>query len=68
MDNTNLRNPMDIKTSYPTASFLVNNRVVFNIRGNKYRLIVKVAYKHQMIWIRFIGTHTTYDKIDATNI
>lgn len=68
MDNTNLRNPTDIKTSYPSASFLANNRVVFNIKGNKYRLIVKVAYKHQIIWIIFIGTHTTDNKIDATNI
>ena len=68
MDSGNFRNPVDIKTKYPSASFLVNNRVVFNIKGNKYRLIVKIAYKHQMVWIRFIGTHTAYDQIDATTI
>lgn len=68
MDSSSLYNPTDIKTDYPNASFLANNRVVFNIKGNKYRLIVKISYKYQMIWIRFIGTHTKYDQIDATNI
>ncbi len=68
MDNSSLRSPTDIKTKYPSASFLANNRVVFNIKGNNYRLIVKIAYKHQMLWIRFIGTHTAYDQVDATNV
>ena len=57
-----------IKKDYPTASFLENNRVVFNIKGNHYRLIVKINYDYQMVWIRFIGTHAEYDKIDATKI
>lgn len=57
-----------IKKEYPTASFLVGNRIVFNIKGNHYRLIVKVNYDYQMVWIRFIGTHAEYDKIDATKI
>ena len=57
-----------IKKEYPTASFLVDNRIVFNIKGNYYRLIVKVNYDYQMVWIRFIGTHAEYDKIDATKI
>ena len=58
-------NPNEIKKEYPSASFLPNNRVVFNIKGNRYRLIVKISYDYQMIWIRFIGTHSEYDKIDA---
>ena len=62
------RNPKDIKKGYPSASFLANNRVVFNIKGNTYRLIIKINYDYSMVWIRFIGTHAEYDKIDATKI
>ena len=62
------KSPKQIKIEYPSASFLANNRVVFNIKGNKYRLITKINYEYRMIWIRFIGTHAEYDKIDATNI
>jgi mRNA interferase HigB len=58
----------DIKRDYPSASFLEDNRVVFNIKGNKYRLIVKINYRFGMVWIRFIGTHSQYDQIDATTI
>jgi HTH-type transcriptional regulator/antitoxin HigA len=61
----NWENPNDIKKEYPTVSFLNNNRLVFNIKGNSYRLIIKINYEYQIIWIRFIGTHTEYDKIDA---
>lgn len=60
--------PNDIKTEYPSASILSNNRIVFNIKGNRYRLIVKINFKYQMVWIRFIGTHAEYDKIDAENV
>lgn len=60
--------PNDIKAEYPSASILPGNRVVFNIKGNNYRLIVKISYTHQMIWIRFIGTHAEYDKINANEI
>lgn len=62
------KSPNDIKKEYPGASILANNRIVFNIKGNKYRLIVRINYDYQMIWIRFIGTHSEYDKIDATKI
>lgn len=62
------QNPNQIKRKYPFASILENNRIVFNIKGNKYRLIVRVNYNYQMVWIRFIGTHAQYDKIDATKI
>lgn len=60
--------PRDIKVDYPTASFLQDNRVVFNIKGNHYRLIVRINYSYKIVWIRFIGTHAQYDKIDATII
>ena len=62
------KSPKDIKKEYPSASFLENNRVVFNIKGNKYRLIVRINYDYHMVWIRFIGTHAEYDKIDANKI
>lgn len=62
------RSSVDIKKDYVTASFLHDNRVVFNIKGNKYRLIVAVNYDFAIIYIRFIGTHSEYDKIDANKI
>lgn len=55
--------PKQIKLECPTASFLADNRVVLNIQGNHYRLIVRINYDYQMMWIRFLGTHTEYDKI-----
>ena len=62
------KNPNEIKKDYPSASILEDSRVMFNIKGNNYRLITKINYHYQMLWIRFIGTHTQYDKIDATKI
>ena len=62
------KSPGDIKIDYPSASFLKDDRVVFNIKGNNYRLIVKINYSYKIVWIRFIGTHAQYDKIDANNI
>lgn len=62
------KKPGDIKKEYPTASFIADNRVVFNIKGNKYRLIVKINYAYQMVWIRFVGTHSEYDRINALKI
>lgn len=61
-------NPNKIKFEYPSASFLAENRVVFNIKGNHYRMIIKINYDYGMIWIRFIGTHAEYDKINAKTI
>lgn len=60
--------PIDVKKIYPSASILEDNRVVFNIKGNKYRLIVRINYKYGIMWIRFIGTHGQYDKTDAATI
>jgi mRNA interferase HigB len=62
------KSPKDIKRLYPNASILEQNRVVFNIKGNHYRLIVRINYDYGILWIRFIGTHAQYDKIDATKI
>jgi len=64
----NWRNPADIKENYKSASILKDNRVVFNICGNTYRLIVKINYKYSMVYIRFIGTHSEYDKINVEEI
>jgi HTH-type transcriptional regulator/antitoxin HigA len=56
------KGPRDIKSNYPSASFLSDNRVVFNIKGNHYRLIVKVNYSFKIVWIWFLGTHSQYDR------
>lgn len=60
--------PTDIKENYPSASILHDNRVVFNIKGNRYRLVVKINYKYGIVWIRFVGTHSKYDETDAITI
>lgn len=62
------RNPHDIKSHYRSADFLPENRVVFNIGGNKYRLVVKVNYEIKIVYIRFIGTHKEYDRINAKEV
>lgn len=62
------KTPNDIRQVYATASIIANNRVVFNIRGNQYRLVVAVNYTHEIVYIRFVGTHHEYDRIDATTI
>lgn len=67
-EHANWKSPNDIKKHYPSASIIADNRVVFNIKGNNYRLIVKINYDYGIIWIRFVGTHAEYDKVDAENI
>jgi mRNA interferase HigB len=54
--------PKDIKDRYRSASFLADNRVIFNIRGNRYRLVVKVRYRNGIVLIEWVGTHAQYDK------
>jgi mRNA interferase HigB len=61
-------NPAQVKAQYATASVLRNGRVVFNIGGNKYRLVVKINYAYRVVYIRFAGTHSGYDRIDAEEI
>jgi mRNA interferase HigB len=62
------RRPQDIRNHYASASFVGNNRVVFNIKGNDYRLIVAVSYRFQAVYIKFVGTHAQYDRIDAATV
>lgn len=60
--------PSDLKRDFGTASILLDGRAVFNIAGNKYRLIVWINYPHRVVYIRFVGTHRQYDRIDAQTI
>lgn len=60
--------PADVKAQYRNASILAHNRVVFNLKGNDYRLIVAFAYRTQRAYIKFIGTHAQYDKVDAATV
>lgn len=60
--------PAEIKLAYRNASFIANNRVVFNIKGNDYRLVVAVHYDRKQMFIRFVGTHRQYDKINLETI
>jgi mRNA interferase HigB len=60
--------PAAIKQQFRTASILKSNRVVFNIAGNKYRLVVRINYPYRVVYIRFIGTHRQYDDIDSETI
>ena len=62
------KKPADIKRVYKNASFLADNRVVFNVKGNKYRVIVVVEYRFEAVFIRFVGTHQEYDRIHAESI
>jgi len=66
--NSDWKTPNDVKQTFATASILKDNRIVFNIKGNSYRLIAKFNYQKQWIFIRFIGTHKAYDEIDANTI
>ena len=59
---------VDIKKQYATASVVDNERVIFNVGGNKYRLVVKLWFPGQVIWIKFIGTHRSYDQIDVEKL
>jgi mRNA interferase HigB len=62
------RQPSDIKAQYAHASILKNRRVVFNLKGNDYRLIVAVAYNLGYVYVKFIGTHAQYDAVDANTV
>jgi len=62
------RRPAEIKADYRSASFAANNRVIFNFKGNDYRLVVAVHDNRGLMFVRFVGTHREYDKIDAINV
>lgn len=60
--------PQIIKEQYRSASICGNNRVVFNIAGNKYRLVVEMQYRAGIAWVKFVGTHAQYDKINVETV
>jgi len=60
--------PQVVKAQFRSASILKDSRVVFNIKGNDYRLIVKINYPYRIVYVRFVGTHKLYDKIDVENV
>ena len=64
----NWTSPQDIKAQFGNASICGNNRVVFNIAGNKYRLVVEMQYRAGIAWVKFVGTHARYDKIDVETV
>jgi mRNA interferase HigB len=64
----NWQNSQQIKEKYASASFVGNNRVVFNIKGNDFRLVVAVAYRFGAIYIKFVGTHEEYNKINVETV
>lgn len=62
------KTPADIKAAYRNASFVADRRVVFNIKGNDYRLVVAVRYDRGLMYVRFVGSHRQYDRIDVETI
>lgn len=64
----NWKTPQDVKEQYRSASICGNHRVVFNISGNKYRLVVEMQYRAGIVWVKFVGTHAQYDQIDVENV
>lgn len=68
VEHASWKNPADIKAVYRNASFVATNRVVFNIKGNRYRLVILVVYPYSLVYIRFVGTHAEYDKIKVTTV
>ncbi len=67
-EKSSWKNINDLKIEYPNASILKDKKIVFNIKGNKYRLIVKINFEYQIIWVLFLGTHAEYDKINANEL
>ncbi|WP_084292291.1 type II toxin-antitoxin system HigB family toxin [Bradyrhizobium sp. WSM3983] len=67
-DEVKKRGAADIKRSYATASIISADRVVFNIKGNDYRLVVAIDFEKSIVWIKWIGTHRDYDKIDVREV
>ena len=62
------RNPAEVRMRYADASILRNNRVVFRVKGNAYRLVVRIDYGNGLVFIRFVGTHAEYDHINAEEV
>lgn len=66
--NADWHSPADVKQDFRHASILKDSRVVFNIAGNKYRLVVWINYAYKVVYVRFVGTHSQYDQIDVQTI
>ena len=64
----NWQTPQDIKNAFRSAEFIADSRVIFNIGGNNYRLVVRVSYEYQNVKIKFVGTHAGYDKINPETV
>ncbi len=64
----NWKTPSDLKSIYRNASFVGNDRVVFNLKGNHYRLVVVIQYRFGIVYVRFIGSHADYNKIDVATV
>jgi mRNA interferase HigB len=68
VERANWSNSADIKASYKTASIISSDRAVFNIKGNDYRLITAIDFKRRIVYVKWIGSHKAYDKIDARKV
>ena len=64
----NWTSPQDVKADFNSADFVADNRVIFNIGGNNYRLVVRISYTFKQVLVKFVGTHAEYDQIDAATI
>ena len=62
------KTPSDVKATYRNASFVENNRVVFNIKGNSYRLVAAINYQYGIVYLRFVGTHEAYNTINVATV
>jgi len=60
--------PAKVKARYRSASIIGTDRVVFNIKGNDYRLVVRIAYAYRIVYVRFVGTHADYDRVDVKEV
>jgi mRNA interferase HigB len=68
VQKANWKDPNDVKKAYPSASIVNSERVVFNVKGNHYRIVAAIKYEYYAVYIRFIGTHAEYDKINAATV
>ena len=67
-NDANWETPAAVRAQFASASIIAGNRVVFNIKGNNYRLVVRIDYAYRMVFVRFIGTHAEYDRINAEEV
>ena len=60
--------PAKVKARYPSASIVTGNRVVFNVKGNAYRLVAEINYRYRIVYVRFVGTHAEYDAVNVEEV